>query len=246
VIGGAPGMLGAVLMAGKAAYRVGAGRVKVFTHPHHASQLALVCPELLTNDVESGNTDLNLSHFQAVALGPGLSQDEWARLQFNQVLQTNSPLVIDADGLNLLAAEELRSENWILTPHPGEAARLLKCTSSDIQSNRFDAVNQIVSQYGGVCVLKGSGTLVAQRGRVTQVCNKGNSGQATAGMGDVLTGCIVGLLAQGYKPFDAACLGVWLHSSAADACARKQGKIGIMATDLFAELQIIHNQLACQ
>ncbi len=246
VIGGASGMLGAVLMAGKAAYRIGAGRVKVLTDPLHCSQLALSCPELLTQGVGNSDFDIDFRQFQAMAIGPGLTQSDWARAQFNQAVQTDLPLVVDADALNILASEQLQRQNWILTPHPGEAARLLNCKVSDVQSDRFAAAKRIVDQYGGVCVLKGSGTLVATQGRVTRVCTKGNSGQATAGMGDVLTGCILGLVAQGYELFDASCLGSWIHSAAADICADENGKIGMMATDLLAKLRIVHNHLACE
>ena len=245
IIGGSPGMVGAVLMAGKAAYRIGAGRVKVLTHLEHSSALALSCPELLTHGMEKNDTEVQYNQFQAIAIGPGLGQDEWARKLFNQVIQSKLPLVVDADALNLLALEKIKRENWILTPHPGEAARLLNCSVRDVQNNRFEAVNLIVEQYGGVCVLKGSGSLIASQGRVTRVCNSGNSGQATAGMGDVLTGCIVGLVVQGYSLFDAACLGTWLHATAADVLANENGKIGMLATDLFPQLQKLHNHLAC-
>ncbi len=240
VIGGAPGMIGAVLMAGKAAYRTGAGRVKVITHEQHASQLALNYPELLT---QSTHNESQLEQFQALALGPGLGQTQWARSLYSQVMQSELPLVIDADGLNLLAQEKQKRQNWILTPHPGEAARLLACSGSDVQANRYAAAKAIVDQYGGICVLKGSGTLIASEQWSIRVCSAGNSGQATAGMGDVLTGCIVGLMAQGYGLFEAACLGVWLHASAADKLAAKRGKIGMIATDLFDQIQVIHNQL---
>ena len=240
VVGGVPGMMGAVLMAGKAAYRTGAGRVKVVTHEQHASQLALNCPELLTQSTED---DLQLEQFQGLALGPGLGQTEWARSLYNQVMQVDLPLVIDADGLNLLALEKQKRENWVLTPHPGEAARLLACDSTEIQANRYEAARAIVDQYGGICVLKGSGTLIASEQRITRVCEAGNSGQATAGMGDVLTGCIIGLVVQGYGLFEAACLGTWLHATAADKLVAERGKIGLIATDLLDQIQVIHNQL---
>lgn len=244
IAGGAPGMTGAVIMAASAAYRSGCGRVMVLTHPDHSSNLALAVPEILTHGCSAGSdASRQISQFNAIAVGPGLGQTRWAMYLFNQVMQSGLPMVVDADGLNLLSSNKARSDNWILTPHPGEAARLLNCSTADIQNDRFAAAGEIVNQYGGVCVLKGSGTLVAADDRLTRVCRAGNSGQATAGMGDVLTGCIVGFVAQGYELFDAACLGTWCHSAAADCEALSSGKIGIMATDLLRPIQKLHNEL---
>ena len=245
IAGGAPGMMGAVLMAAKAAYRVGCGRVQVVTHHQHRSLLALNCPEVLTwqGDDACAEYDLNLGNFNALAIGPGLGQGQWGKKLYSRFMQSNLPMVVDADGLNLLAHEQQRRENWVLTPHPGEAASLLGCHSSDVQFDRYSAVKQIVKQYGGVCVLKGSGSLIAAKNRFIRVCNAGNSGQATAGMGDVLTGCITGLIAQGYDLFDAAIIATWLHASAADCVAEESGKIGIMATDLLLPIKSLHNNL---
>lgn len=244
IIGGAPGMTGAILMAGSAAYRTGCGRVKAITHIEHASTLALACPELLTLgcDEATGISD-RLGEFNTIAVGPGLGQTLWARRVFSQALDSRLPLVIDADGLNLLSKNRHKRSHWILTPHPGEASRLLNCTTADIQNDRYAAAREISDEYGGVCVLKGSGTLIAAQDRLTHVCQAGNAGQATAGMGDVLTGCIAGFLAQGYDLFDAACLGTWCHASAADSIAGQNGQIGMMATDLLIPIQKMHNEL---
>ena len=244
IIGGAPGMMGAVIMAASTAYRTGCGRVMALTHADHGSSLALACPELLTLGCAQDTEIIDrFADFNAIAIGPGLGQTDWARRLFNQTMQSNLPMVIDADGLNLLSKNINAREHRVLTPHPGEAARLLNCSTADIQDDRYAAASEIVSQYGGVCVLKGSGTLIAAKNRVTHVCRAGNAGQATAGMGDVLTGCIVGFVAQGYSLFDAACLGTWCHGAAADSIAQSNGKIGMIATDLLLPIQKLHNEL---
>jgi ADP-dependent NAD(P)H-hydrate dehydratase / NAD(P)H-hydrate epimerase len=156
------------------------------------------------------------------------------------VLDSNTPKVIDADGLNLLAMDTLHREDWVLTPHPGEAARLLKGSSASIQNARYLAVDKLHQRYGGVCVLKGAGTLIRSRERIA-VCTAGNAGMASGGMGDVLTGVIAGLLAQGLSLKEAAELGVCLHASAADHAAAKAGERGLLATDLFDHLRQLAN-----
>ena len=244
VIGGAPGMMGAVLMAANAAYRAGSGRVKVLTHNNHCSELASYCPELLTLECDEHTQIFDeMADFNVLALGPGMGQSTWAKRLFNQAMQTDRLKVLDADALNLLSKDKQKCDHWVLTPHPGEAATLLNCTANEIQDDRFAAANEIVNQYGGVCVLKGSGSLIASNEHLTHVCRAGNAGQATAGMGDVLTGCILGFIAQGYGLFDAACLGTWCHAAAADHVADNMGKIGMMATDLLLPIQQLHNEL---
>ena len=244
VIGGAPGMMGAVLMAAKAAYRTGCGRVKVLSHAQHSATLALYCPELLALGCDE-NTHVTdrFSDFNALAIGPGLGQSNWSKQLFTQAMQSDLPTVVDADGLNLLSNNKQKRDHWVLTPHPGEAATLLGCKIAEVQGNRLAAAMEIVNQYGGVCVLKGSGSLIASKQSPIHICRAGNAGQATAGMGDVLTGCIVGFIAQGYSPFDAACLGTWCHGAAADQVAERNGKIGMMATDLLLPIQQLHNEL---
>ncbi len=148
-------------------------------------------------------------------------------------------MVLDADALNLLAEEPLHKYSWILTPHPGEAARLLNKTTREIQNDRLEAVRAIQRNYGGVCVLKGSGTLVANSNQ-TSVCTAGNPGMASGGMGDVLTGIIAGLIAQGLNLYDAARFGVELHAQSADLAA-EDGMRGMLASDLFIPLRKLVN-----
>lgn len=232
VIGGNAGMAGAARLAGEAAYRTGAGLVSLLTHPVHAAFVNQSCPELLTRAVEGGDLRAALRRATVLAIGPGLGQDDWGQRLFAAALESRLPKVIDADALNLLAADPLRREDWVLTPHPGEAARLLECSVADVEAQRFEALARLVERYGGVAVLKGAGTLVAAAALPeVWVCDAGNAGMASGGMGDVLTGVIAALLAQGLRPADAARLGVWLHATAADSAAA-DGEIGLLASDL--------------
>ena len=241
VIGGDYGKAGAVRMAAEAAMRVGAGLVTVATRPEHAFNIPLARPELMTRAVTSAE-DLNalLTMATVIIIGPGLGQSEWASSLIAKTFQTKLPLVVDADALNLLSLEPSVSEQWVLTPHPGEAARLIACSSSEVQADRFAAVKAIQTKYGGVCVLKGSGSLIIDTKQKISLCTEGNPGMASGGMGDVLAGVIAGLIAQGIKADNAARLGVCLHGAAADAAA-KPGERGLLASDLMPHLRSLAN-----
>ena len=242
VIGGAPGFSGAARMAAEAAARTGAGLVSVATHPGHAAWLNLGRPELMCHGVE-GAAALQplLARADAVALGPGLGQSEWGRELYDAALAVRRPLVMDADALNLLTRAPRRQEHWVLTPHPGEAARLLRSGTNEVQRNRFSAAERIQDLYGGVVVLKGAGTIIHGGSLPPAVCSQGNPGMASGGMGDVLTGILATFLAQGLEPEEAACTGVCLHAAAADAAAREGGERGLLATDLFPYLRRLGN-----
>jgi NAD(P)H-hydrate epimerase len=238
VVGGQPGMLGAVRMAGEAAYRAGAGLVSVATHPDHAALVSIACPELMTHGVDD-DAALHAAAQRAtvIALGPGLGTGKWSAMLFQAALDLDLPLVVDADGLNLLAREPGRRDDWVLTPHAGEAARLLGTSASEIQSGRLRAVRAVADRFGGVCVLKGAGTLIAQAGDgAVWRCDAGNPGMASGGMGDVLTGAIAGLVAQQLAPLDAARAAVWAHATAGDRCAERIGETGFLASDVCAAL----------
>lgn len=239
VVGGNAGMPGAARLAAETAYRVGAGLVTVATHPSHASVLNAARPELIVAGVRTAkNVQQHLERADAVALGPGLGQDRWAEAVFRAVCRADVPLVVDADALNLLSATRLRRADWVLTPHPGEAARLLGSSVTAVQGDRFAAARAIAVRYGGVCVLKGSGTVVADASDApADLCDRGNPGMASGGMGDVLTGIVAGLLAQGLAARAAARLGVWLHAGAADAAVATTGEAGLLASDLMAHLR---------
>lgn len=239
LIGGNHGMAGAILLAARAALRSGAGLVTVATRAEHAVALTAAQPELMCRGVE---TQMELSplleHANAVVIGPGLGQDVWARELLGRVLQSRLPLVLDADALNLLSEEPLRSDRWVLTPHPGEAARLLGVSTAEIQSDRCAAVVQLHQRYGGVVVLKGAGTWV--RGEQTQLCSYGNPGMAVGGMGDVLAGVVAAFIGQGLAPEPAAAVGVLAHALTADQAA-KAGQRGLLPTDVIAALQAVVN-----
>lgn len=258
VVGGAPGMAGAAGLTGTAAYRTGAGLVTVATAPAHAPWLSAARPELLSYGVaDAAGLRALFARASVIALGPGLGEGPWSRELFGAALEAGVPMVVDADGLNLLAADPVRHDDWVLTPHPGEAARLLGISTHEVQADRFAAAHAIAARYGGVAVLKGSGTLiVAAEKPVAALCDRGNPGMASGGMGDVLTGAIAALRAQGLSPWDAARVGVWVHATAADNAAGggdldwSQGfdtaanEIGLIASDLFDQLRARINYLA--
>src|SRR5690606_7280815 len=244
VIGGDHGMGGAVRMAAEAAARVGAGLVTVATRPEHCVGLLAARPELMCRGVE-GADELQplLARASVVVLGPGLGRGAWSQALLQEVLRFDGPLVVDADGLNLLAEAPQRNDRWVLTPHPGEAGRLLGVDTAEIQQDRFAAARRLSKRYGGVVVLKGAGTVVHAPGALSAVNTTGNPGMASGGMGDVLSGVIGGLLAQGLAASDAAAVGVWIHGAAADRAAA-DGERGLLALDLMQHLRELVNPCA--
>ncbi|MBI1732398.1 MAG: NAD(P)H-hydrate dehydratase [Gammaproteobacteria bacterium] len=241
VVGGDTGFAGAPLLAGEAAARVGAGLVTLATRPGHAGLQVAARPELMAAGIEQPmHLDPLLRRASVIAIGPGLGLSQWSSLLLSRVFESKLPLVVDADALTLLARDAVQRPDWVLTPHPGEAARLLGCTVGEIQQDRIAAAQALQSRYGGTVVLKGCGTLVARGNAPTAVCTDGNPGMASGGMGDVLTGVIAGLMAQGLDPGGAALAGVCLHSAAADRAAA-DGERGLLAGDLMPWLRRLAN-----
>ncbi len=239
VVGGNSGMGGAVRLAAEAALRAGAGLVSVATRAENVAAVLAGRPELMCRAVAAPD-DLGglLERATLIAIGPGLGQDEWAQQLFRHVLGQPQPLVVDADALNLLAGQPRRRENWVLTPHPGEAARLLGITTAAVQADRAGAAAGLAGRFGGVGLLKGRGTLVGRSGELPWLIDAGNPGMASAGMGDVLTGLVAGIAAQ-HRPGDlsgAAACAAFIHASAGDEVARA-GERGIVASDLFGPLR---------
>lgn len=241
VVGGGPGMPGAIRMAGEAALRCGAGLVSVATHPSHIAAITAGRPELMCHAIDKvSDVRPLLESVDAIALGPGLGTDKWSRNLFSEVLNFDLPMVVDADALNLLAESPICRDNWILTPHPGEAGRLLGAKTAAIQEDRLGAIELLSRKYGGTIVLKGAGTLVWSAGGPPWICTSGNPGMASPGMGDVLTGVIAALLAQGLSFETAASFGVEIHARAGDRAA-KAGQRGLIASDVLNELRPLVN-----
>jgi NAD(P)H-hydrate epimerase len=239
LVGGGPGMAGAIRLAAEAALRVGAGLVYVATHPDNVTAVLNGRPEIICHGVTNArDVDELLTMVDAVVLGPGLGQTPWARALHERVLATELPLVVDADSLNLLAATPGRRGNWVLTPHPGEAARLLGRSTAVIQQDRGGALRELVRRYGGAAVLKGANTLVAttDADEPPRVCDRGNPGMATGGMGDVLAGVMGSLLVQSRSLTGSVRAAVLLHALAGDSAAR-DGERGTLASDLFPHLR---------
>lgn len=240
-IGGDEGSGGAIALCAEAALRAGAGLLSVATRPVNVAPLLARRPEAMVRAVESTD-DLAplIARARVIAIGPGLGQGEWGNALFLHAVRSAKPLVLDADALNLLAASPLPLDDAILTPHPGEAARLLDCASADVQRDRLAAAQAIAQRHACVVVLKGAGTVVAAPGETARVIDAGNPGMAVGGMGDVLTGVIAALRAQGLSAFDAASAGALLHASAGDAAAW-DGQRGLLPSDLFAHLRRLSN-----
>ncbi|MBV1921775.1 MAG: NAD(P)H-hydrate dehydratase, partial [Pseudomonadales bacterium] len=260
VIGGDHGMGGAVMMASEAAHYVGAGVVTVLTRGEHIAPLLSRHPECMALDADTHSSTIDeiIAKATVIVAGPGIGKGAWAVSLLQKALMTDIPLVLDADGLNFLTSDAgavfRQRGNWVLTPHPGEAARLLQCSTKDIALDRFHCVQQLSDRYNAVVTLKGAGTLISTEvstevatgsstgivGRV-HLANVGNPGMATAGMGDVLSGVIGGLLAQQLPLLDAANAGVWLHGKAADCAVKESGERGLQATDLFPYIRRLVN-----
>lgn len=240
VVGGDAGMPGAVRLAGEAALRTGAGLVSVATHPAHAAMLVAARPELMSHGIEDPDELAPLlQRAGVVAFGPGLGRSEWSRRMFRAMRGVALPSVWDADALNWLAEQPDSATQRVITPHPGEAARLLGMTTRDIQTDRPAALAALREKFGGTAVLKGAGTLVSTDA-VPYLCTAGNPGMGSAGMGDVLTGIIAALIGQGLDATLAAAVGVEVHARAGDRAAAS-GERGLIASDLLAEIRAVVN-----
>ncbi|KGJ88169.1 bifunctional ADP-dependent NAD(P)H-hydrate dehydratase/NAD(P)H-hydrate epimerase [Thalassotalea sp. ND16A] len=242
-IAGNKGMPGAARLASEAALRAGAGLVAVACHRENQVIITATRPELMLADLEvSDGTDhqQKLTKVDAVVLGPGLGSNDWAETKFRQALALNKPMVVDADGLNLLAEYPQYRDNWVLTPHPGEAARLLNTSVTMIEADRFSAVKAIAVKYGGICVLKGAGSLISD-GDSVAINITGNAGMAVGGMGDVLAGILGALILQSDNIYTAAKYAVHIHGKAADM-AIINGQKGLLASDLFPFIRQLVNQ----
>ncbi len=236
LVGGDRGFGGAIRMAAEAALRSGAGLVRVLTHIEHVAPLLAARPELMAQALDEATLRQAMQWADVLVIGPGLGQAEWGKNALNVLQTSDKPALWDADALNLLALNPEKRQNRVMTPHPGEAARLLSCSTVDIESDRLLAVRKLTARYGGVAVLKGAGTLIADEQGQMAIADVGNAGMASGGMGDVLSGIIGGLLAQKLSLYDAACAGCVVHGAAGDRVAERQGTRGMLATDLLPDI----------
>ena len=241
VVGGEADMGGAVLLAGEAALRVGAGSVSVATRAANRAAVLARRPELMVRAAEApADIEETAARAAAIAIGPGLGTAVWGRRLLECCSNAEKPLVVDADGLNLVAganALQRLPPGTVITPHPGEAGRILGKDAAWVQSHRPRAAAAL-SEHGAVVVLKGAGTLIAHGGELAAISLAGNPGMATPGAGDVLTGIVGALLARGLAPLAAAELGVWLHARAGDE-ASASCRAALLASDVIAALSLL-------
>lgn len=276
VLGGDVGYGGAALMAAEAAARIGAGTVSLVTRTPHVTASLARRPEIMVRAIEEpdafGSEQLLalMQKASVIVIGPGLGNSNWSHSILRQALEfagSHLPVVLDADALNLLAESAsinegslenegksmlMHSPLWILTPHPGEAARLLGGTVAKVQEDRFAAAYSLQAKFGGAVLLKGAGSLLCCPGEIVnfemepasvEVCTEGNPGMASGGMGDVLSGMLGGLIAQGLSVSDALRCGVCIHGEAADLAVVSEGERGLLATDLFHHIRRLANNL---
>jgi hydroxyethylthiazole kinase-like uncharacterized protein yjeF len=247
IIGGATGMVGAALLAGRAAIKLGTGKVFLGLLTEEAPLVDYVQPELMLRKPEALLADVALT---AIAAGPGMGTDTAAQRVLAQVLRHEAPVVLDADALNLVAtygvlqsAVQGRKLPTLMTPHPAECARLLSITTKEVQADRIGAATRLAAKFNAWVALKGNGTVVAAADARWWINTSGNAGMASAGMGDVLTGIVGGLAAQGVSPEAALITGVYLHGAAADALvARGTGPIGLVAGELIDAVRAAFNR----
>ena len=229
IIGGDRGMSGAVALAARAALRGGAGLVTALVHPECRHDLSAF-PEIMVQGWDALKS--MLPQASVVVVGPGLGNGDDARACLQQLESSQLPMVVDASALKANFLRALASPRKIITPHPGEAAALLASSSAEVQGDRLAASEALVAAFGATCVLKGSGTLIAEAGQTTAINTRGNPGMASAGMGDVLSGIVGALLGQGLSPFEAARTGVMLHALCADRFAVDADEAGLIAGDI--------------
>jgi hydroxyethylthiazole kinase-like uncharacterized protein yjeF len=255
IIGGAEGMAGAAVLASTSAAKSGSGLTSAWTGENAAAALNHITPEVMAKATEVSDIEEQLNQIAekevTLVVGPGLGKNDWAQHWVDSISARprlcEANQIWDADALNLLAELDSRHPNLynshrILTPHPGEAARLLNTTVDNIARDRFAAAHSIATRYGGVCILKGAGTIISDEKGFQVVCAVGNPGMASGGMGDVLAGLVGGLLAQKYSLMDAAVLAVSIHGEAADrAAGPKMRYRGLLAKDLLNHFAALLN-----
>lgn len=248
IAAGSRNMSGAAYLSALAAYRTGAGVVRIFTPEENRVILQTGLPEAIITSYDTREAEYKTEDFKellkkqcewasVIVLGPGLGQEAYVKNLVEEVLvNAYAPIVLDADGLGVIAKNPSLTgyftENIIITPHMGEMARLLGCSVEDLQQRLIPAAREYADRFGITCILKDAVTIGALKDQRTYVNGSGNSSMAKAGSGDVLTGIVAGLLAQGLEESEAAALGIWLHGRAGDAVREKQGDHSLLAREL--------------
>ncbi len=245
VVAGSRGKTGAALLCGTAVLRAGCGLCTVAMPPDAAALVEGRVPELMIEPV--GEVQALMAGKRAAAIGPGIARDDASRDRIRALGNSELPLVVDADALNAIAADKAllprRGSPTVLTPHPGEAARLLGATPGAVQEDRIGAARAIADKFGAVCVLKGARTVIVSPDGRLAINPTGNPGLGTGGTGDVLTGIVAAALARmhgdgngGVDPFAAACAAVYLHGAAGDRAAAERSQTGLLASDVLDAL----------
>jgi NAD(P)H-hydrate epimerase len=240
-------MSGALRLCGEAALRSGAGKVTLLTHPDHAAVLNVGRAELMVRGVAGGGEAAEaLADADVLVLGTGLGRSDWSKSLLEACRGIAKPMVLDADALNWLAEagdvdDFIKTGSAVLTPHPAEAGRLLGLSAAEVQQDRVSAAQALADKSGAVVVLKGCGTVVSEQGGRYAICPLGNPGMASAGTGDVLSGVIGAMLAQGLDAWAAATVGVVAHAAAGDRAACEIGERGLIASDLIERLPAVLN-----
>ncbi|WWP01352.1 MAG: bifunctional ADP-dependent NAD(P)H-hydrate dehydratase/NAD(P)H-hydrate epimerase [Candidatus Dasytiphilus stammeri] len=241
IIGGDIGTAGAVRLAGEAALRTGSGLVKVLTRKFNIIPILSTRPELMVDELRIDTLEYYLNWADIIVVGPGLGQRNWGKNALSIIQKSTKPMLWDADALIMLSEKPDQRHNRIITPHPGEAAKLLNISIAEIESNRLYAAQSLANKYGGIVVLKGAGTIIASEKGDLVIADVGNAGMASGGMGDVLSGIIGSLLGQQLSSYQAACAGCIIHGAAADLLASKLGIRGILASDIFSIIHLLIN-----
>jgi NAD(P)H-hydrate epimerase len=241
IIGGDIAYGGAIILASMASTRVGSGLTTVLTHEVHRSALLTCVPEAMVFCSQNmQDIQQTLTNASVIIIGPGLGKSAWSEKLLLAACNSGKPLVIDANALNILSHqytsasdfELFKSNNHVFTPHPGEAARMLQLSSEEVQFDRLNTVKELQNRWGGNMLLKGSGSLICSKDHELTLCPYGNPGMASGGMGDVLSGLIGGLIAQGLEQAYALQLAVCIHAKAADIASKQYGERGLLASDL--------------
>jgi hydroxyethylthiazole kinase-like uncharacterized protein yjeF len=249
IIGGASGYLGAAIISGKSALYSGSRYVEIMTTKPHSIALSTYQPELITS-YKMSDFQKKIVSYKNLLIGPGMSNDDWSKKIFMKIKKylSSQPVkvncVIDGGFLSMLSKEPYKYDNWVMTPHIGEAAKLLNKKPSDIEADRLKAAKKLQEKYGGIIVLKGPKTIIQTKTN-SYICNHGNQGMGTAGMGDCLAGTVLSLITLANKDdrISSVLFAVGIHSLAADVIKEETGDIGLLASQVIIKINKLLNEI---